>query len=94
MVSTRFGYKHYYIMRYNMRAAAILIFDKCLYIRGRLGLTTARRLLAYMSSRALATITASSLIIGEVLSSKMSSESKSVHMTNHYLTNAILVVTW
>jgi len=25
-----FGYKNYYIIRYNMRTAAILIFDKCL----------------------------------------------------------------
>ena len=31
-----------------MRAAAILIFDKCLYLRGRLRLTTARRLSAYI----------------------------------------------
>ena len=53
-----FGYKYYYIIRYNMRAAAILIFNKCLYLRGRLRLTTARRLSAYMSSRALATTTA------------------------------------
>ena len=47
-----------------MRAAAILIFDKCLYLQGRLRLTTARRLSAYsayMSSRALASTTASSL---------------------------------
>ena len=42
-----------------MRAAAILIFDKCLYLQGRLQLTTARRLSAYMSSKALATTTAS-----------------------------------
>ena len=42
-----------------MRVAAILIFDKCLYLRGRLRLTTARRLSAYMSSRALATTTSS-----------------------------------
>ena len=35
-----------YIMQYNMRAAAILTFDKCLYLRGRLRLTTARRLSA------------------------------------------------
>jgi len=41
-----------------MRAAAILTFDKCLYLRGRLRLTTASRLSAYMSSRALATTTA------------------------------------
>ena len=40
-----------------MRAAAILIFDKCLYLQGRLRLITARRLSAYMSSRALATST-------------------------------------
>ena len=45
-----------------MRAAAILIFDKCLYLRGRLRLTPARRLSAYMSSRALATTTASIVI--------------------------------
>jgi len=32
-------------IRYNMTVAAILIFDKCLYLRGRLRLTTARRLL-------------------------------------------------
>jgi len=37
-----------------------LTFDKCLYLRGRLRLTAARQLLAYMSSRALATTTASS----------------------------------
>ena len=37
----------------------ILIFDKCLYLRGRLRLT-ARRLSAYMQSRALATNTTSS----------------------------------
>ena len=43
-----------------MRAAVILIFDKCLYLRGRLRLTAARRLSAYMLSRALATTTASS----------------------------------
>jgi len=43
-----------------MMAAATLIFDKCLYLRGGLPLTIARRLLAYMSSRALATTTASS----------------------------------
>ena len=30
---------------YNMTVAAILIFDKCIYLRGRLRLTTARRLL-------------------------------------------------
>ena len=52
--------KKYYIIRYNMRAAGILIFDKCLYLRGRLRLTNARRLSAYMSSRALATTTTSS----------------------------------
>ena len=39
---------------------AILTFDKCLYLRGRLRLTTARGLSAYMSPRALATTTASS----------------------------------
>jgi len=44
-----------YIVRHNMRVAAILIFDKCLYLRGRLRLTTARRLSAYMSPRAIAT---------------------------------------
>ena len=43
-----------------MRAAAILTFDKCLYLRGRLRLTTAKQLSAYMSSRALATTTTSS----------------------------------
>ena len=37
-----------------------MIFDKCLCLRGRLRLTTARRLSAYMSSRALATTIASS----------------------------------
>ena len=61
--STRFRYKNYYIIRYNIRAAAILTFDKCLYLRGRLRLTTARRLSAYMQSSALATTTASSLSI-------------------------------
>jgi len=45
--------------QYNMRVAAILTFDKCLYLRGRQQLTTARRLSAYMSSRALATTTTS-----------------------------------
>jgi len=39
-----------------------LTFDKCLYFRGRLWITTARRLSAYMSSRALATTTTSSSI--------------------------------
>jgi len=38
----------------------ILTFDKCLYLRGRLRLTTAKRPSAYMSSRALATTTISS----------------------------------
>jgi len=52
--------KNYYIIRYNVRAAAILTFEKFLYLRGRLRLTTARRLSAYMSSRALATTTTSS----------------------------------
>ena len=41
-----------------MKAVATLIFNKNLW--GRLWLTTARRLLAYMSSRALATATSSS----------------------------------
>jgi len=27
---TRIGYKNYYIIRHNMRTAAILLFDKCL----------------------------------------------------------------
>ena len=40
-----------------MRAAAILTFDKSLYLRGRQRLTTARRLSAYMLSRALARTT-------------------------------------
>ena len=53
--------KNYYIIRYNMRAAAILTFDKCLYFRGRLWLTTARRLSTYMLSRALERTTVSSL---------------------------------
>jgi len=43
-----------------MRAAAIFTFDKCIYLRAGLRLTTARRLSAYMSSRALATTTTSS----------------------------------
>jgi len=43
-----------------MMAAAILIFDKGLYLQGRLRLTTARQLSAYMLSSALATTTASS----------------------------------
>jgi len=30
------------IIQYNMRVAAILTFDKCPYLRGRLWLTTAR----------------------------------------------------
>jgi len=38
-----------------------LTFEKCLYLRGRLQLTTARRLSAYMSLRALATTTTSSI---------------------------------
>ena len=46
-----------------MTTAAILIFDKCLYLRGRLRLTTARWLSAYMSSRALATTAGSSLFV-------------------------------
>jgi len=41
-----------------MMAAAILIFDKCLYFQGRLRQTTARRFSSYMLSRALATTTA------------------------------------
>jgi len=57
VISTRFGYKNYYIIRYNMRVAAILSFGKCLYLQGRLRLTTARRLSAYMLSRALVTTT-------------------------------------
>ena len=52
--------KNYYIIRYNMRAAAILTLEKCLYLRGKLRLTIARRLSAYMSSVALATTTTSS----------------------------------
>ena len=32
--------KNYYIIRYNMSAAAILTFEKCLYLRGT-GQTTA-----------------------------------------------------
>jgi len=43
-----------------MRAAAILTFDKCPCLWGRLRLTTARQLSAYMLSRALATNTTSS----------------------------------
>ena len=33
----KFGYKNYSIIRYNMRAAAVLIFDKRrpIYLRGR-----------------------------------------------------------
>ena len=46
-----------------MTAASILIFDKCLYLRGRLQLTTAIRLSTYMSSKALATTTPSITII-------------------------------
>jgi len=45
-----------------MRAAAIFIFDKCLYLRGRLRLTTAKGLSTYMSSRALATTTAPTML--------------------------------
>jgi len=41
-------HKNYYIIRYNMRAAAILTFEKCLYFRQRLRLTTARRPSAYV----------------------------------------------
>ena len=37
----KYPYKNYYIIRYNMRAAAILTFDKCRYLRSRLRLTTA-----------------------------------------------------
>jgi len=36
------------IKQYNMRVATILTFHKCLYLRGRLRLTTARQLSAYM----------------------------------------------
>ena len=57
------GTKNYYIIRYNMRAATISTFKKCLYLWGRLWLTTARWLSAYMSSRALATTTTSSRCI-------------------------------
>jgi len=63
MIKYSLWYKNYSVIRYNMRAADILTFDKCLYLRGRLRLTTARRLSAYMSSRALATNTASSLLL-------------------------------
>jgi len=59
-VSWDLRYEKYYIIRYNMRAAAMLTFDKCLYLRGGQRLTTARRLSAFMSSRALATTTTSS----------------------------------
>ena len=59
MVKYPLGYKNYYIIQYNMRAVAIVTFDKCLYFRGRLQLTTARLLAAYMW-RALATTTTSS----------------------------------
>jgi len=48
-----------------MRAATILTFAKSLYLRGRQRLTTARRLSAYMSSRALATTTTSSYFYGQ-----------------------------
>ena len=44
-----------------------MTFDKCLYLRGRLRLTTTRRLSAYMSSRALATTTTSSLFFKVVV---------------------------
>ena len=30
----KYPYKNYYIIRYNMRAAAILTFDKSLYLQG------------------------------------------------------------
>ena len=63
MIKYPIGYKNYYIIRYNTRAAVTLSFDKCLYLRGRLRLTIARRLSAYMSSRALATTTTSSMKI-------------------------------
>jgi len=60
MVKYPFRYKNYYIIRYNMRVAAILTFNKYLHLRDKLRLTTPRRLSAYMSSRALATTTTSS----------------------------------
>jgi len=52
-----------YIIRYNMTAAAILTFNKCVSLRGRLRLTNARRLSAYMSPRALATTKTSSFVV-------------------------------
>ena len=67
------GYKSSSIIWYNMRATATLIFDKCLYLRGRLRLTTARRLSAYMSSRALATTTATSYFVHFVTSAEQNS---------------------
>ena len=62
MVKYPLWVQNYYIIRYNMTVASILTFDKCLYIRGRLQLTIARRLSAYVSLTALATTTASSSI--------------------------------
>jgi len=53
---------HYTIQHEGVAVAAILSFGKCLYLRGRLQLTTARRLSACMSSRALATTTTSIVI--------------------------------
>jgi len=56
-----------------MRAAAILIFDKMSDHQGRLRLTTVRRLSAYMSSRALATTTATSYFVHFVTSAEQNS---------------------
>jgi len=60
MVKYPFGVQkilHYMIQH---EVATMLTFEKCLYLRGKLRLTTARRLSAYMSSRALAMTTTSS----------------------------------
>jgi len=58
MVKYQHWVQKYYIIRHNIRTAAILIFDKCIYPRQTTA--NARRVSAYMSSRALATTTTSS----------------------------------
>ena len=65
-----------------MRTAAILIFNKCLYLRGRLRLTTARRLAAYMSSRALVTTTTYSYFWGQKINLSGISPAKSAADTD------------
>jgi len=76
---------------YNMRVTAILIFDN---LQGRLWLTTARRFSAYMSSRALATTTASSLLIILLpsFSRRLKNKSKSQYLVMLFFLNYLTVL--